>query len=189
MRLLPATLSLTLILAACGSPTDEDKLTADEIRASETAPELPEINLSENPEPAPTAPPVAEPGNDLGNMLEEGENETDDLAPLPADTASIPASFQGRWGMTVDDCTDPRREESTALVVSSDRLELRDARGQLFQVLGNYPERFIGLFAYNGDSGRWSQKEELSLTASSNVLIRDADGERFRYRRCTRPRV
>ena len=43
------------------------------------------------------------------------------------------------------------------------------------------------MFVYNGDSGRWSQKEELSLTGSSNVLIRDADGERFRYRRCTRP--
>ena len=37
-----------------------------------------------------------------------------------------------------------------------------------------------------GDAGRWAQKEELSLTGSSNVLIRDADGERFRYRRCTR---
>ena len=88
--------------------------------------------------------------------------------------------------MTVEDCIDPRREGSQAIVVGATRLDLPDASGQLLQTLGNYPERYIGMFGYNGDSGRWAQQEELSLTGSSNVLIRDADGERFRYRRCTR---
>jgi hypothetical protein len=182
-------LSLTLVLAACGSPKDEDKLTADSIRASESAPELPEINLSENPEPEPAAPPAAETGNDLANMAEGNEQDgSDDLAPLPS-TAPIPAAFHGRWGVTVEDCVDPRRDGSEAVVIGPNRIELPDAQGQLAQTLGDFPERFIGMFAYNGDSGRWSQKEELSLTGSSNVLIRDADGERFRYRRCTRPKV
>jgi hypothetical protein len=189
MRHVALTLSLAFALAACGSPKDEDKLTADAIRASESAPELPEINLSEDPEPEPAVPPPAEPANDLANMIDGNmEAGSDELAPLPSGTP-IPASFHGRWGVTVEDCADPRREGSEAVVIGSTRIDLPDASGQLAQTLGNFPERFVGMFVYNGDAGRWSQKEELSLTGSSNVLVRDADGERFRYRRCTRPKV
>jgi len=186
MKQVAFALSLTLALAACGSPQDEDKLTADAIRASESAPELPEINLSENPEPQP-APPAAEPANDISNMV-ENETAPDELGPLPSGEP-IPAAFHGRWGMTVEDCADPRRDGSTAIVVSSTTIELPDASGKLAQTLGNFPERFIGSFVFNGDQGRWMSHEELSLTGSSNVLIRDADGERLRYRRCTRPKV
>ena len=180
-------MSLALALAACGSPKDEDKLTADAIRASESAPELPEINLSENPEPQPAPAPAVEPANDVANMA-ENEVVPDELGPLPSGEP-IPAAFHGRWGVSVEDCIDPRRDGSEAVVIGPNRIELPDARGQLLQTLGNYPERFIGMFGYNGDAGRWAQKEELSLTGSSNVLVRDADGERFRYRRCVRPKV
>ena len=179
--------SLALALAACGSPRDEDKLTANSIRASESAAELPEINLSENPEPQPAPPPAAEPVNDMANMV-ENEAVGDELGPLPSGEP-IPAAFHGRWGVTVEDCIDPRRDGSEAVVIGATRIDLPDASGRLAQTLGNFPERFVGMFGYNGDSGRWSQKEELSLTGSSNVLVRDADGERFRYRRCTRPKV
>lgn len=188
MRVLLATLPLALALAACGSPADEDKLTPESIEASQSAPEKPEIALSNNPEPEPA--PAPEPqANELENALAEGDNAVEGEQPLPPGSAPIPAAFHGRWGQTVEDCIDPRRDGSEAIVVSANRLDLPDASGQLFQTLGNYPERFVGMFAYNGDSGRWSQKEELSLTGSSNVLVRDADGERFRYRRCTRPKV
>lgn len=187
MRVLLATLPLALALTACGSPSDEDKLTADSIEASQSAPEKPDIALSNNPEPEPA--PAPEPQvNELENALAEGGNALTE-EPLPPGSAPIPAAFHGRWGQTVEDCIDPRREGSEAIVVSANRLDLPDASGQLVQTVGNYPERFAGIFAYNGDSGRWSQKEELSLTGSSNVLVRDADGERFRYRRCTRPKV
>ena len=187
MKHVALVMSLALALAACGSPKDEDKLTADAIRASESAPELPEINLSENPEPQPAPAPAAEPANDVANMA-ENEVVPDELGPLPSGEP-IPAAFHGRWGVSVEDCIDPRRDGSEAVVIGPNRIELPDARGQLLQTLGNYPERFIGMFGYNGDAGRWAQKEELSLTGSSNVLVRDADGERFRYRRCTRPKV
>jgi hypothetical protein len=179
--------SLVLALAACGSPKDEDKLSADAIRSSESAPELPDVALSDNPEPQPVPPPAAEPANDMANMT-ENEAVGDKLGPLPSGEP-IPAAYHGRWGVTVEDCIDPRREGSEAVVIGSNRIDLPDASGRLAQTMGNFPERFIGMFVYNGDSGRWSQKEELSLTGSSNVLVRDADGERFRYRRCTRPKV
>ena len=188
MRLLPVTLLLALTLTACGGPKEEDKLTPEAIEASQSAPEKPDIALSNNPEPEPApAPPPST--NELENELAEGDNAALAEDPLAPVAATIPAAFHGRWGQSVEDCADPRREGSGAIVVSANSLQLPDAQGQLFQTLGNYPERFVGMFVYNGDLGRWSQKEELSLTGSSNVLIRDADGERFRYRRCTRPKV
>jgi hypothetical protein len=188
MRFAAATLSLTLLLAACGSPQDEDKLTPESIEASQSAPEKPDIALSNNPEPEP-APAPEPPSNETENGLAEGDNAMLGNELVPSGTTPIPAAFHGRWGVSVEDCIDPRRDGSEAIVVSANRLELPDASGQLLQTLGNYPERFIGMFGYNGDAGRWAQKEELSLTGSSNVLVRDADGERFRYRRCVRPKV
>jgi hypothetical protein len=189
MKYAAITLSLAVALAACGSPKEEDKLSPEDIRASESAPELPDIALSENPEPEPAPPEAIPPANELQNALEENGVGMEGEEQIPPGIAPIPAAFHGRWGATVEDCIDPRREGSEAVVIGSSRIELPEASGQLFQTMGNFPERFIGMFVYNGDSGRWSQKEELSLTGSSNVLIRDADGERFRYRRCVRPKV
>jgi len=58
---------LILCLSACGGPSEEDVLTDEKIRASQSAPQLPDIELSDNPEPPP-APVVEEPlANELGN--------------------------------------------------------------------------------------------------------------------------
>ena len=58
-KTLLAIASLTLTLSACGSPSDEDVLTDAKIQSSQSAPELPDVQLSENPEPppAPATPP------------------------------------------------------------------------------------------------------------------------------------
>ncbi len=86
---------LALTLAACGGPSDEDVLTPDKIRASESAPELPDIELSENPEPPPAPPPAAEEpvANELDNAV-----ETDPLAPVAE--GGIPGRLPGSLGAT-----------------------------------------------------------------------------------------
>ena len=188
MKPLAATLSFALLLSACGSPQEEDKLTPEEIEASQSAPEKPDVALSNNPEPEPAPPAATPPANEMENGMDESDDNGSEAEPSSG-TVPIPAAFRGRWGMTIEDCTDPRRPGSTALSVGSNVLELPDAAGRLVQTEGNFPERYIGQFAFNGDQGRWISREELSLTGSSNVLIRDADGERLRYRRCTRPKV
>ena len=63
MKPLVTAVSLTLALAACGSPQDEDKLTPESIEDSQSAAEKPDIALSNNPEPepAPAKPAASEP--------------------------------------------------------------------------------------------------------------------------------
>jgi len=163
-----------LALASCGSPSDEDVLTPDKIRASESAPELPEIQLSENPEPPP-APPVTEQPevNELENVV---ENE----AVGEGVPGSIPPAFQDHWGVVASDCRQGP-VVGTGMVVGEDQIIFADSSLELQGVLGDYPERFSGRFA--DDSGA-EQRQDLVLTGSSNVLVRTSGGQRTTYRRC-----
>lgn len=172
---------LVLILTACGGPSDEDVLTPEKIRASESAPELPDIQLSENPEPTP-APPVPEQPelNDLDNAVLENAAEEDELAPIAE--GSIPAAFQDRWGQGPEDCRSGGI--GSGLIITGDSLASADSVARLEQVIGDYPERFVGLF----DHGGQSREEQLVLTGSSNTLIRISGGQRYAYRRCSAAR-
>ena len=171
-------LALPFALAACGGPSEEDVLTADKIRASESAPELPDVQLSENPEPPPAPPEPEEPElNELDNALLENEMAIDPLA--PAAGGPIPAAFQDRWGQTPADC-----RTGGGLVISGDSLMSRESAGRLVEVIGDFPERFSGVFDYDGAE----REEELVLTGSSNTLIRIAGGQRYAYRRCSTAR-
>ena len=164
---------LALTLAGCGGPSEEDVLTPDKIRASESAPELPDVQLSENPEPPPAP---AEPEQPVLNELDNGmvENAIDPLA--PAVGGAIPAAFQDRWGRVPADCR-PGDTIGGGLVIGGDSLMSRESVGRLVEVVGDSPERFTGIFEYDGQE----RQEELVLTGSSNVLLRNG----VPYRRCT----
>ena len=169
---------LALALAACGGPSDEDVLTPEKIRASESAPELPDIQLSENPEPppAPAAPEQPE-LNELENAMLANAMEIDPLA--PAAGGAIPAAFQDRWAQRAADCR-PGDTIGGALVIGGDSLMSRESVGRLVEVVSDYPERFTGIFEYDGQE----RQEELVLTGSSNVLVRNG----VAYRRCSAAR-
>jgi hypothetical protein len=144
------------------------------IRVSESAPELPEINLSENPEPPPAPPPVAEP------VLNEADNAAVENVAEIETQGSIPPAFQGLWGKVPSDC---RAGEvvGSAMLVSEDALTFANSAISLLSVFGDYPGRFMGRF---GDENGYEHREELVLTGSSNVLIRTNAGQRATYRSC-----
>ena len=175
MKPIIAATLLVLCLSACGGPSEEDVLTEDKIRASQSAPELPDIQLSDNPEPppAPAAPVVDLP------VLNELENEMLGNEALPVTNGPIPAAFQDSWGTKPADCR-PGEVVGSGLVITADTLMSNESVGRLQEVLGNYPERFVGLFEYDGET----REEQLVLTGSSNTLIRISGGQRYAYRRC-----
>lgn len=168
MRLAAASL-LIFALSACGGPSEEDVLTPDKIRASESAPVLPDIQLSENPEPPP-APPEPEPElNELDNAAMENVVEIETQG-------SIPPAFQALWGRVPADCSTGALV-GTGILIGPDSISSAASTLSLQGVLGDYPERFSGRFA---DENGYESREELRLTGSSNVLIRNG----VTYRRC-----
>src|SRR5687768_14965486 len=127
MKPLIAASMFALALSACGSPRDEDVLTADKIRASESAPELPDIQLSENPEPPP-APPEPEPvENELENAVDANVIE----AGVPG---YVPPAFQGLWGMTPSDCR-PGEVAGSSILLTGDQIISADTVSSLQGVL------------------------------------------------------
>ena len=167
---------LVVCLSGCGGPSDEDVLTDEKIRASQSAPQLPDIELSDNPEPPPV-PAVEEPlanelENDMGNELIDNEVE-------PVADGPIPPAFQARWGTVPADCR-PGEVLGNALVITPDTLLTGESVGRLTQPIEDSPERFSGIFEYDGAE----REEQLVLTGSSNTLIRISGGQRYAYRRC-----
>lgn len=162
---------LLLTLAACGGPSDEDVLTADKIRASESAPELPEIQLSENPEPPPAPPPVE---NEMAN---EVGNEVDGNAVEAGVAGNVPPAFQGLWGVAASDCQ-PGTVTGNAILLTDDQMISTGAVASLGGVLADSPGRFDGRFV--GDGG-YEARESFTLGGSGNRLTRNGSTV---YQRC-----
>lgn len=162
---------LALTLAACGGPSDEDRLTAEKIRASESAPELPDIQLSENPEPPPAPPPVEE------NLANEFDNEIDGNVVEAGVAGNVPPAFQGLWGVAPSDCT-PGGVSGNAILLTSDQMISTGAVASLGGVLADSPGRFDGRFV--GEGG-YEARESFTLSGGGNRLTRNGTTV---YQRC-----
>lgn len=165
---------LALTLVACGKPSEEDVLTADKIRASESAPELPDIQLSENPEPPPAPPPVE-------NLAEnEFVNELDGNAVEAGVPGNVPPAFQGLWGVSASDCQ-PGGVSGNALLLTDDQMISTGTVASLGGVLADSPGNFEGRFV--GEGG-YEAREQFTLGGGGNLLTRNSDGTRTVYQRC-----
>ena len=163
---------LALTLVACGRPSQEDVLTADKIRASESAPELPDVQLSENPEPPPAPPEPVE--NLAENELDNGVDGNVVEAGVPG---NIPPAFQGLWGVTASDCR-PGEVAGNSILLTGDQIISADAVASLQGVLADSPGRFEGRFA--GEGG-YEARESFALGGGGNRLTRNGGTV---YQRC-----
>ena len=69
---------------------------------------------------------------------------------------------------------------TTNTQASAEALMSGESVGRLSQATEDSPERFSGIFEYDGVE----REEQLVLTGSSNTLIRISGGQRYAYRRC-----
>lgn len=173
MKPIVAASLLILTLAACGGPSEEDVLTEEKIRASESAPVLPDVQLSENPEPPP-APPEPEAENEL--MFNELDNAVENEVIEAGVPGTIPPAFQALWGVNPSDCR-AGDVAGNAIMITGDQILSAASVGALQGVLDDSPGRFEGRFVYDGGEER---RETLSLSGGRNVLVRNG----VTYRRC-----
>jgi hypothetical protein len=160
-RLPLISLALALAVACCGKsdPVDE--------KAAGTAAKLPDVNA-----PAPTT-------------IGEPHVATAPARPLPAPTATIPASLQGRWGLSPADCMPGRSDAKGLLVVTSGDLRFYESRAVPAADVTTDANSITGSFAFTGEGQSWTKYE--SLKVDKQVLVRTETNPTasFSYAKCT----
>jgi hypothetical protein len=115
------------------------------------------------------------------------DDDADVNASDPAAAAlTIPAAFQGRWGMVPEDCTSTRGDNKGLITVDADSIKFFESNGTLTKVTLNAPENFTGTFAFTGEGESWTNSQNLKLTGSSKTLVRKQSdvAQPFTYKRC-----
>ena len=150
-RALPALLFMAL--AACRQPAnDGDATIGNEVNAVAAA----------------NAGTEAAPPSEQSPSLAENNSS----AELPT---SIPALFQGRWGINRADCTSTRGDAKGLLTIEDARLIFYESRGALGDVLGATPTSFDARYGFTGEGQTWKRTERLSLV--DGKLQRRTDAE------------
>jgi hypothetical protein len=118
---------------------------------------------------------------------EQSAAATPTPTPLPTE---IPAGYQGRWGMTAEDCTGDAAAAKGLLEISPTELKFYESVGTLETVTGATGDRFRGAFAFTGEGMSWERDVVLDLRDGGKILVRrefgeDASPEPFDYTRCS----
>ena len=94
--------------------------------------------------------------------------------PLPT---TIPAEFQGRWGLTADDCTAGKGKAEGLLTINPDTLQLSDSSATLQQTVEAFTGRFRGTFKFAGKGAARTTDEVLDLRNNGQTLVRHEFGD------------
>ena len=127
-----------------------------------------------------TAPPtdVANPSADGTGNAGDGNTIT---PPAPAE-ASIPAQYQGRWGMVPADCDPARADNKGLITIDGKTIKFYESRATLKEQRPAIATSFAGLFSFTGEGQEWSRVETLTRTGDS--LKRADDEGSYNYTRC-----
>jgi hypothetical protein len=159
MRILPVIFAIAA-LAACNRP-DPVAENANNVEA------LPTVN-----EPAPNAT-GAPPANAV---------EADGAVAAPA--GRIPASVQGRWGLTPGDCTSTRGDAKGLLIVEPDRLRFYESRAVPSPGIQVGPDSVSGNFAFTGEGQEWTKYQTLERQGDKLVRTQRDPLATFTYVHC-----
>jgi hypothetical protein len=104
------------------------------------------------------------------------------ILPEDARAATIPAQYQGRWGMVPADCTSTRGDAKGLIVVGERMVRFYESVATLKEQRPSAGTSFSGLFAFEGEGQKW--QKVMTFTRSGNTLVRAEEGGRFTYKRC-----
>lgn len=155
------TTALVLALFACGKPDPVDD------KAAAAAARLPKVNP-----PAPSA-------------TGEPRAATAPARPLPAPAVTIPASLQGRWGLSPGDCMPGRSDAKGLLVISPNELRFYESRAVPAPGVQADTGSISGNFAFTGEGQTWTKYESLKLDKQVLVRTETKPTASFSYAKCS----
>jgi hypothetical protein len=134
------------------------------------------------PETLPNNLVVAEDQDRAERPAAPASNAAQDNSVEAATAATIPAAYQGRWGMVAADC-DPGRSDNKGLLTIGDRtLRFYESLGTLKEQRPAVATGFAGLYDFTGEGETW--QKVIVFTREGSKLTRAEDGQRYTYTRC-----
>ena len=110
--------------------------------------------------------------------------DTTPAKPLPAPAEKIPASLQGRWGLTPADCTSTRGDAKGLLVITADGLKFYESRAVPTEGANGDTDSFGGDFAFTGEGQSWTKYQALKLNKAVLVRTETNPSASFSYAKC-----
>jgi hypothetical protein len=139
-------------------------------------------------------PPVANEANDTAGLPASNRSSPDATGAPPrtappasaqeAATQAIPASLQGRWGLSPMDCTSTRGDAKGLLVIGPAELRFYESRAVPGRDVQNGTDSIIGNFTYTGEGQTWTKFEALKLDGEELVRTQSNPVASFTYARC-----
>ena len=114
----------------------------------------------------------------------EPHGNTEPARPLPAPSTAIPASLQGRWGLTPAACMPGRRDAKGLLVVTRDELDFHVSRAVPAVDVASDAKSISGKFAFSGEGRSWTKYEALKMNKHTLVRTEMNPTASFTYAKC-----
>jgi hypothetical protein len=149
-------------MAACSKPSP--------IANNAAAPNLPPPAGDANPDPA-----GGPPDNAVENHAE---------TPAATDAALIPASLQGRWGLTPGDCTGPLDSAKGLLVIGPNQLRFYESRAVPSPDVQTDAGATRGTFHFTGEGQTWDKFESLKRNGDKLTRTEGNPTASYTYAKC-----
>ena len=134
------------------------------------------------------APALPAPANDVAPSPAGGppQNETAPAATAPAQppAVTIPAAFQGRWGLTPADCTSALGDAKGLLVINGSELRFYESRAVPSKNVHGDNDSLSGDFHFTGEGQSWTKYEAIKLDKQKLTRTETNPTASFTYAKC-----
>jgi hypothetical protein len=161
-RLPVVTFAALAVIAACSKP--------DPVASNVAATNLPLPVNDSTPDPA---------GGPPANAIENHA-----AAPTAGDTAPIPASLRGRWGLTPADCTGPLASAKGLLVIGPNQLNFYESRAVPAADVATDAGATRGTFHFSGEGQTWDKFESLKRSGDRLTRTEGNPTASYTYAKC-----
>jgi hypothetical protein len=110
--------------------------------------------------------------------------KTGALPAATAGTTAIPASLQGRWGLTPADCTAPLANAKGLLVINARELRFYESRAVPSGDVQTGADRMSGRFRFSGEGQSWVKFESLKRNGDKVTRTESNPAASYTYAKC-----
>jgi hypothetical protein len=114
----------------------------------------------------------------------ETANEAAAAAPLPQQRTPIPATVQGRWALTPEDCSSPAPKARGLLVVSGSDLRFYESRAAPGSDVQTANGSINGTFHFVGEGKAWNKFEALQRNGDKLTRTETNPAASYTYAKC-----